>query len=66
MDERTRSLERFDEQHGVEPLVQISNFDIPFWDLVSFMVKSYVAFLIASAIIGVVVGVIFFAFGMLT
>ena len=66
MNERERALAEFDRQHGLDKGVEITGISIPFWDLVSFMLKSYFAWLVASAMIGVIVGIVYFVVMMLT
>lgn len=65
MDERARALAEFDRQHRVPSRVSLSAVDIGFWNLVNLILKFYVALLVASAIIGAVLGILFFALTLL-
>jgi len=62
MDERARALAEFDRQHGVPSRVSLTAVDIGFWNLVNLALKVYLAFLVASAIIGAFVGIGFAVF----
>lgn len=57
MTERSRALAAFDAEYDIAPNVAISAVRIPFWDLVNFILKLYLATIVASAIIGAVLGV---------
>lgn len=58
MHERERALAAFDRTHGIPDGVSLVAVEIPFWNLVNLVIKVYVAFLVASAIIGAILGVL--------
>lgn len=59
MSERERALEAFDREHNIPANVSLRLIDIPFWDLVTIILKFYFAFLVASLMIGAIVGIAF-------
>lgn len=59
MEHRARVLAEFDRQHGIPEGVSIVAVEIPFWNLVNLVLKVYFAFVVASAIIGAIGGLLF-------
>ena len=57
MSERRASLEAFDREFEIPPGVSIVAVEIPFWNLVNLVFKVYFAFLVASFMIGAVLGI---------
>jgi hypothetical protein len=49
-------MAEFDRQVGIDPSVQITDIDIPFWGMVTLIIKLYVAWLVASVMIGAIFG----------
>lgn len=66
MDERNRALAEFDRQHGIPDGVSLVAVEIGFWNLVNLLLKVYLAWLVASAIIGAFLGIAFLVFMLLT
>jgi len=57
MSERQRALEAFDREHDIPANVSLTLIDIPFWGLVTIILKFYFAFLVASFMIGAIAGI---------
>lgn len=66
MSERQQSLEAFDREFDVPPGVSIVAVEIPFWNLVNLILKIYFALIVASFIVGTVVGIGWFVWYLAT
>lgn len=66
MDDKTQALAEFDRQHGIPPGVSLVAVEIGFWNMVNLILKVYVATLVASAIIGALLGVAFLVYMLLS
>lgn len=62
MTERDRALAAFDQEQGIPESVSITAVEIGFWNLVNLILKIYLAWIVASLIIGAVIGVFFAIF----
>jgi hypothetical protein len=65
MQNRRDLLEEFDRQVGTPAPVSLAAVDIKFWNLVDLFLKVYFAWIVASAIIGSIVGLAFGGFWIL-
>jgi hypothetical protein len=59
MSGRNEALEAFDREHNIPANVSLTLIDIPFWELVTVILKFYFAFLVASLMIGAIAGIAF-------
>lgn len=66
MTERTRALKAFDDEFDVPPGVSLVAVEIPFWNLVNLVFKVYFAIVVASAMVGAIVGALFLVYALLT
>lgn len=57
MSGRNEAMEAFDREHNIPANVSLTLIDIPFWDLVTVILKFYFAFLVASFMIGAILGI---------
>ena len=62
MSERERALSEFDSQHDIPARVSLSSVDIPFWDMVNLILKFQFATIVASFIIGAIIGLFYAAY----
>jgi hypothetical protein len=66
MSERRASLEAFDREFEIPPGVSIVAVEIPFWNLVNLVFKVYFAFLVASFMLGFVIGTVWLVWFIVT